>query len=132
MADLVQVLTIPFVAGFIVQRFLEILDAFTTARFVKDASTKKMIMAFASLVIGCALAGFLDTRMFHQLRKIFPDLKDLKPTLDILFSGIFISAGTEGFNSLMKFASYKKEASKADAAGKRSQVTDAQLRAVNP
>jgi hypothetical protein len=27
----------------------------------------------------------------------------------VFFSGIFISAGTEGFNSLMKFANYKKE-----------------------
>jgi len=28
--------------------------------------------------------------------------------LDCLLSGIFISAGTEGFNSLLKFANYKK------------------------
>jgi hypothetical protein len=56
----------------------------------------------------------------------------MNPTLDVFGSGIFISAGTEGFNTLIKFVGYKKEASKADAAAKNSQVTAQQLKAVNP
>jgi hypothetical protein len=128
MPDLAQVLLIPFVAGFIVQRFLEILDPLTT-KLVKDPNTKKIVLGLVSLAIGCTLASCMDIRIFHELLK--PENTKLPNWLDVLFSGVFISAGTEGFNSLMKFANYKKEASKADAASKTSQLSANQLRAVN-
>jgi uncharacterized protein YacL len=131
MQDLIQALLVPFVAGFIVQRFLEILDPFTTAK-IKDPNTKKMVLGFASLAIGCILSGFVDLRLFHALQPLFAGLRVLPHTVDVFFSGVFISAGTEGFNSLMKFANYKKEASKADAARKRSQLSGDELHSVNP
>ncbi len=131
MQDLVQVLLAPFVAGFVVQRFLETLDPFTTAK-IRDPNTKKMVLGFASLAIGSILSGFCDLRMFHALQLTFPGLHELPHAVDVFFSAVFISAGTEGVNSLMKFANYKKEASKADAARKRSQLSGDELGSVNP
>jgi hypothetical protein len=128
--DLVKALTVPFVAGFIVQRFLEIVDP-VTSKFIKDPNTKKIVLGFVSLGLGCALSGFAGLRIFNLLHPLFPGVSELPYWLDVLVTGIFISAGTEGFNSLMKFANYKKEASKADAAGKKAQVTPDQLRSVN-
>jgi hypothetical protein len=48
-------------------------------------------------------------------------------------SGIFVSAGTEGFNSLMKFASYKEDSAKVDAGTKLDApgASDA-VKTVNP
>lgn len=130
MDDLIKALTVPFVAGFIVQRFLEIVDP-VTAKFIKDPNTKKIVLGFVSLGLGCALSGFVGLRIFHLLYPLSPGTSELPSWLDIFFTGIFISAGTEGFNSLLKFANYKKEASKADAAGKKAQVSADQLRSVN-
>jgi hypothetical protein len=130
MDDLVKALIVPFVAGFIVQRFLDILDPLTS-KLIKDANVKKIVLGLASLGIGWILAGCLHLRLFHALGAIPVDA-NLPRGLDELFTGIFISAGTEGFNSLLKFANYKKEASKAEAAAKRAQVTAEQLRLVNP
>ena len=50
---------------------------------------------------------------------IAPTLQVATP-VDILVSALVISAGTEGFNSIMKFASYQKESAKADAAVKKA------------
>ena len=50
---------------------------------------------------------------------------------DILVTALFVSAGTEGINSLLKFAGYKKEAAKADAAQKKDATSVAALRKVN-
>jgi len=119
-------LTEPFVAGFIVQRLLEIVDPISTAK-LKDPNQKKIVLGLLSLVIGCTLAGFMGIRIFHALNDNFSNVP-----VDILLSGIFISAGTEGFNSLLKFANYKKETSKADAAEKISQLKSEQLALVNP
>jgi hypothetical protein len=128
MDDLVKALIVPFVAAFIVQRFLDILDPLTS-KLIQDANVKKIVLGLASLGIGWILAGFLTLQLFHLLVK--PETS-LPGWLDEFFTGIFISAGTEGFNSLLKFANYKKEASKADASAKRGQVTAEQLRLVNP
>jgi hypothetical protein len=129
--DLVKALTVPFVAGLIVQRLLEIVDPITV-KFVKDPNTKKIVLGFVSLGIGSALCGFGHVRIFEVLHPLFPNSREMTPFWDVVFSGIFISAGTEGFNSLMKFANYKKESTKTEAAAKKAQLSAAQLRSVNP
>ena len=68
MPDLAQVLLIPFVAGFIVQRFLEILDPLTT-RLIKDPNTKK-------------IGASVNIRIFHELLKLPNDAK-LTGRLDV-------------------------------------------------
>jgi hypothetical protein len=127
--SIVQTLTVPFAAGFVVQRFVEILDTYTTAR-ITDFKNKKFVIGVISLVLGIALAAALQLRMFHQLLQLNCD--DLWATwLDYFGTGIFISGGSEGFNSLLKFANYKKEASKADAANKLTAAGNA-VQQVNP
>src|SRR5258706_14946551 len=105
MPDLTQALLVPFLAGFIVQRFLEVVDPFTTAK-IADPNRKKVVLSVISLILGWLLAGFGHIAIFNALKWA------MSSGWDVFFSGIFISAGTEGFNSLMKFANYKKEASK--------------------
>jgi hypothetical protein len=117
MDDLIKALTAPFAAGFVVQRLLEILDPITV-KLISNPNTKKIVLGLTSLSIGCALSAFGGMRIFQALHTVFPSFGDPPHWLDIAASGIFISAGTEGFNSLMKFANYKKEATKADAANK--------------
>jgi hypothetical protein len=130
MDEMVKALTVPFAAGFVVQRFLEILDPFI-AHWFKDANTKKMWLGFVSLAVGFALAWGLHLRIFHDLLQL--DCDDLLQNIpDFLATAIFISGGTEGFNSLMKFANYKKEASKADAAAKLNAAGNDAIKKVNP
>lgn len=134
MADIIPALIMPFAAGFVVQRLLEVLDPFTTAK-IKDPNKKRIVMAMLSLVIGWLLAVFMDIHIFGVLYEALNKAQDRHfnhPNWDIFFSGIFISAGTEGFNSLLKFANYKKETSKAEAADKKSQLKPEQLALVNP
>jgi hypothetical protein len=128
MNDLAQALLLPFAAGFIVQRFLELLDPITS-KWIKDPTTKRIVLAWAALVLGLVLAWTLHLEIFHDMK--LPQGANLPDWLDTIFTAIFISAGTEGFNSLLKFAYYRKESSKADAAARMSQVTPQQLRAVN-
>ena len=121
--NMAQALIVPFAAGFVVQRALEILDPLFPDS-VQKPTRKKIMMGLISLVIGWALAcsgivvfGLLGAK--------------IGPWEDRLLSGVFISAGTEGFNSLMKFANYKKEASKADAAEKQAAAGTQKLELVN-
>lgn len=113
--NLAQSLTVPFAAGFVVQRILEILDPLFPDS-VQKPTRQKIAMGLVSLATGCALS-FSGIHVFKDLGV------DMNWVEDGLLSGIFISAGTEGFNSLLKFANYKKEASKADAAKKLAAST---------
>jgi hypothetical protein len=118
--SLATTLTVPFAAGFVVQRFLEILDP-VTVKFIKDPNTKKIVLGLVSLGIGLALAAGMQLKMFHQL--LGSSANDpLTNWLDYLATAIFVSGGTEGFNSLLKFADYKKESSKAVATGQPPQA----------
>ena len=115
--SIIQTLTVPFAAGFVVQRFLEILDPLTS-KFLGNPTTKKAVLGVVSLFIGWLIAWQIPVELFHALLKQ-DSSTGITPTFDHFLSGIFISAGTEGFNSLLKFAQYKKEATKADAVAKQ-------------
>ncbi len=125
MDDLIKALTVPFVAGLVVQRLVEILDTYTTAK-IANTNLKKFVIGVISLALGWLLAGFGQIHIFSALKW------QMDATLDVFASGIFISGGSEGFNSLLKFANYKKEASKADAADKLKTVGPDAVKAVNP
>jgi hypothetical protein len=111
--SIIQTLTVPFAAGFVVQRFLEILDSLA-GQFLGNANTKKVVLGLASLALGWLIASQIPIELFHALMKQAGD-KGISAGMDHLLAGIFISAGTEGFNSLLKFAQYKKETTHADA-----------------
>jgi hypothetical protein len=67
MRGVTQVLLVPFVAGFIVQWFLEILDPFTTAE-ITDPNRKRSVLRGISLAHGWWLAGFGHIAIFNALK----------------------------------------------------------------
>ena len=101
-----------FTAGFAVQQCLQIIDALASWDQMKP-DKKKGIMGLISLILGLAfsLAG---------LRVLGVMAPKFSRVVDIVVSALVISAGTEGFNSIMKFLSYQKETAKADAAVKKA------------
>ncbi len=125
MDDMVKALTVPFAAGFVVQRLLEIVDPITS-KLISDATTKKIVLGLVSLAIGFVMAVGMHLEIFHQLSGTAVD-SSFYDSLDYFATAVFISAGTEGFNSLMKFANYKKESAKADSITKKAQLTPNQL-----
>ena len=101
-----------FAAGFAVQRVLEMLDSAGSG--FPTWKNKKLIFSIVSLVLGMALAfaGGLRVLKYLTSAPVAPDW------LDAAVTGLIISGGTEGFNSVMKFLSYKKEGQKADTVTK--------------
>ena len=128
-ASLAQALIVPFAAGFVVQRLLELVDPVTGG--IKNVNTKKMIMGILSLAVGWLLAWLGDIEIFRDIGRPLKALGSMEAFWDVVFSGIFISAGTEGFNTLLKFANAQKEASKAHAADLKSKVTAKQMAKVD-
>jgi hypothetical protein len=110
MDEITKSLRPAFVAGFAVQRTLEILDPL----FVKLGDSKKIIFSLISLGMALAIAFGARFQMLHILASNI----SMRPTFDMLLTGLVIGGGTEGFNSIMKFLSYKKEEKKIDALAK--------------
>ena len=116
--DLDQVviaLTSAFAAGFAVQQALEILDATLFVRLTPIG--KRAAVAWTSLALGVSFAWFGGIRILAALKLARAD----SPT-DVLISALFISAGTEGVNSLLKFLQYKKEEQKGEAVQTQEQA----------
>jgi hypothetical protein len=123
--DLVTAFGPVFAAGFAVQQLLEILDQIFLAPLFSSteaAKNKKMIYSLISLVIGLVLAGTV------------PNLDVLKILLgtgysagyfvpDVIITGLVISAGTEGVNSILKFLGYAKADKQAAAAKSQQEAT---------
>lgn len=109
-----------FAAGFAVQQLLEILTPILAlderAGFQKY---KKVIVGIVSLVAGLVLASLVPSFMVLRALKL-----DIPTPLDIAISGLVLSAGTEGINSILKFMKYAKEDKKATAATKETPKKD--------
>jgi hypothetical protein len=115
MDELVMALGPAFAVGFAIQRLLEILDpALDKVKFIKDY--KKIILGVVSLIVGLALAFGVGLRVLQPLGVANADF------LDAIVTALIVSAGTEGFNSIMKFLGYTKEDKKANAADKKDKV----------
>ena len=115
MEILIKALGPAFAAGFAVQRLLEIADPILTGR-ITDQNTKKKWLGSVALVFGFALAYAAQLRVLAPLGA---DLSRLGESMaffvDYIVTAFIVSAGTEGFNSIMKFLTYKKEEKKAEA-----------------
>lgn len=111
MNELVAALGPAFAAGFAVQRLLEILDPIVN-RLIGEEN-KKVALGLVSLLAGLGLSFGAKLTVLKQLG-IAVDVN-----LDFIVTGLIISAGTEGFNSILKFLSYKKEEKKAEAAAEK-------------
>lgn len=105
MEKLAMALGPAFAAGFAVQKLLEILDPIL-APIVGDAE-KKQVLGLVSLGWGLLMALVKDLRVLAAFGVTCPQV------FDIAVTGLIISGGTEGFNSIMKFLSYAKEDKKA-------------------
>jgi hypothetical protein len=120
MDKIVQALAAPFAAGFAVQRLLEILDPlFEKVKPLKD--NKKLALALISLTIGLLLSFAFGLRVLQPLGVTGPAI------LDAFATALIVSAGTEGFNSILKILGYSKEEKKAEAAEKISNVEEKKL-----
>jgi hypothetical protein len=109
MDKLVMALGPAFAAGFALQRLLEILDPWLDKiKIVKE--NKKIVLGLISLIIGLILAFGIGLRVLRPLGVTTADF------LDAVTTALIVSAGTEGFNSILKFLGYIKEDRKAAAA----------------
>jgi hypothetical protein len=109
-------LTALFAAGFAVQQLLElataILDLDGNPTFQKY---KKAILGLLSLATGLLLGGFVS-----ELRVLSALGVTASGPTDVCLTGLVLSAGTEGINSILKFAKYSKEDKKTTVASKES------------
>lgn len=118
--NIIKALAPAFSAGVAVQQLLEILDPVVAAIF--GAANKKLVLGIISLVIGVLLAWCMcDLHVVQILREgtTDPCWDKWKLLGDVLVSGLIISAGTEGFNSITKFLGYAKENKKGEAAASK-------------
>lgn len=123
--DVVKALGPVFAAGFAVQQLLEIFDPLITA-IVKTPTMKKIVAGVISLAIGLLLSGF---GRFYVLTTLGGS--NVNTTLDVIVTGLILSAGTEGFNSIMKFLGYAKDNKKAEAAASTSSAPSDAMKALN-
>jgi hypothetical protein len=109
MDALVMALGPAFAVGFAVQRLAEILDAAATP-FLPDGDkkAKAFLIAIASVAIGFIAAMVAGIRVLAPLGIAGAD------AVDVAVTALVVSAGTEGFNSIMKFLAYKKEEQKEE------------------
>lgn len=117
MEKLVMALGPAFAAGFAVQRLLELLDpVFDAVESIKSA--KKVVLGLVSLAFGVVLVFSFGLSVLQPLGI------NGSRILDGIVTALVVSAGTEGFNSILKFLGYAKENKKAEAAV-RSSATSA-------
>ena len=114
MDKLITALAPVFAAGLGIQQLGEILSPLVDKI---SPDYKKIILGLVSLTLGLVLAFQFDLHVLNLLRVV--DLKvlaDKHPSLDAIVTGLIISGGTEGVNSILKFLKYKKEDVKNEAA----------------
>src|SRR5207253_4364611 len=116
MDKLILALGPAFAAGFAVQRLLEILDpALEQVTFIK--ANKKVILGIVSLLVGLGLSFGVGLRILQPL-----GVSNAGDFLDACATGLIVSAGADGFNSIVKFLGYAKEDTKAATASKMAEV----------
>jgi hypothetical protein len=119
-----------FAVGFAVQRLLEIISSWSDLIKKITPEYKRALLLLFSWVVGSFLAWRLGIRILLAL--VCPEfceegktksesiLGSLSPSVDYILSGLIISAGTEGFNSILKFLSYSKDVTKTQAESERT------------
>jgi hypothetical protein len=116
MDSFVGALAPAFACGLALQRLLEILDPLIGA-IPGISGNKKLILALVAFAVGLAVAAIEPLRVLERLDG------NANSALDFVVTALIISAGTEGFNSLLKFLGYAKEAKKGEAADSAAMTT---------
>jgi hypothetical protein len=111
MDKLITALAPVFAAGLAIQQLGEILDPILDK---VGPTYKRVVLALVSLSLGLIVAFGANLHVLALLGA--PDDDVLNP----LVTGLIISGGTEGINSILKFLKYKKEDAKNDAAVRRA------------
>jgi hypothetical protein len=104
-----------FVAGLAIQQLLEILDPLAV-RIIGEKD-KRMILGIISFLAGISISIGTGLRVLQPLGVHNMDL------FDAIVTALIISAGTESFNSIIKFLGYAKEGKKSDAAALKAYVS---------
>lgn len=115
MDQLILALAPVFAAGLGIQQLGELLSP-----LLDKISTeyKKIVFGLISLTLGLVVAFMFQVHLLNLLFDIPPNDPDKFVILDRFVSGLIISSGTEGVNSILKFLKFKKEETKNDAARK--------------
>ena len=119
-----------FAAGFAVQQIVEVIDSIIVWSGKWKPSNdvtipqKKAVLSLFSLGLATLLV-LLDSNHYLDILQAIGASNAKAQSLGtqavgVLISIAFISAGTEGFNSLLKWLTYKKEDAKATAAQNKS------------
>jgi uncharacterized protein YacL len=106
LSNLIRALAPAFICGFAIQQFMEIfvnpvLNLLPTS--CQKKNVKKVIFGVLSLMIGLVISFGINLQILAALNF------STDPFWDKVITAIFISAGTAGFNSVMKFMEYSKE-----------------------
>src|SRR6266404_450614 len=112
MDKLITALAPVFAAGLGIQQLGEILSPLIDKI---SADNKKLILGLVSLTLGLVLSF---TAKLHVLQLLGVTPATGLDTIDAIVTGLIISGGTEGVNSILKFLKYKKEDVKNEAAAK--------------
>jgi len=85
-----------------------------------DGNTKwkKAMFSAFSVILAWIIVAAAHLDVLKPFVQTSPDWVNRFTTI------IFVSAGTEGFNSLLKWLSYKKDSAKASAAANKAQAGD--------
>lgn len=110
MDKLITALAPIFAAGLGIQQLGEILSP-----LIDKISTdyKKIIIGLVSLTLGLLVAFQFE---FHVINELLGAKPHKHGYLDAIVTGLIISGGTEGINSILKFLKYTKEDKKNEAA----------------
>jgi len=111
MEVLIPALAPIFAAGLGIQQLGEILSP-----LLDKISTeyKKVVFGLISLTLGLVVAFNFDLHVLNPLL----GKTNVHTEWDSFITGVIISGGTEGVNSILKFLKFKKEETKNEAASK--------------
>ena len=115
MDTLVKALGPAFAAGFAIQQLLEILDPLIIK--IIGQADKKLVLGIVAFIVGLVLAFGAGLSILEPLGVADTGI------WDTIITGLVISAGTEGINSILKFLGYTKEKEKATAATAKKALT---------
>ncbi len=111
-----------FVTGFAVQQLLEIIGPLLEKITSNNEKRKKVYLSLLSLIVGMALSFGAGLHVLVAFNASTPYI------VDGIVSGLIISGGTEGINSIMKFLGYSKEKEKANAASAKKDAGEEALK----
>jgi hypothetical protein len=132
MITLPEALAPAFAAALALQHLTELIDSFLNRS--QAAAKKKLTIGICSLIVACVLIGFVPTLgildNIHRAAATVtsttgqavanppaqpPARPEQRDWLDLFISALIVSAGTDGFNSILKFLTYKKDETKVEA-----------------